>query len=399
MTEPIFINYNDGPPLNACTIDLTENCNLACDYCFTWRTGKQDSSRVLKEDTGRKIIKWWIEQGYPSVEDRSIAWWGGEPLLEYELMQRLVVYAEEAAERNEFRITFGGDTNGILYTIDKLEWLEKHKCLFVVSLDGIQPAHDLHRKTLTGEGSWKVIDKNLREVVDVFSQQKVRFSLSPDTLKYFYENVLYFYDIGIRDVAFSPVYEGHWNEEAFELFVEESKRVLKFIIQKHKEGDPIIIMHFNDAAFVSRTHTGETPNTNPCGAGSRYTGWSIDGFMYPCHRFNKHSQILCKDRMKHEVPIIASIYKGWVNRPFRREFWNFKDDPPKKCLECPIFMKSICRGGCYAVNWDLTGSIKTPLDALCRFSKKQHEIGLLYNKMAQEEGLSIDLSGGKYVKI
>lgn len=381
-----------APSLGGCTIDLTENCNLACDYCFTWRKGNC-KNRVLKPKIAHRIIDWWLDQGNPDeIKHRNISWWGGEPLVEYELLQKLTLYAEKAAEERGYTIDFGGTTNGMLYTEDKIPWLIDHKCMMLISLDGIEPAHDLHRKTVNGEGSWKIVDKNTRAALKIFPEQKVRFSFAPDTLPYFYENILYFYDMGLRDVAFSPVYEADWNEEAIELFLDQSKKVFEFAIAKHKEGDPIIMKHYNDeAAFCNATEL--LPSQNPCGAGSSYGGWSYDGFYYPCHRFNKHNQTT-KKRMKHEIPIIASIYKGFVNEEFRKTFWNYKNDPPKKCLECSIYRKSGCNGGCYASNYDITGDIKDPAKQLCAFTKAQHEAGSIYNEAAVKEGIQIKSAGG-----
>jgi len=381
-----------NPRLGSSTIDLTENCNLACDYCFTWRKG-DCRNRVLKPGIAHQIINWWLDQGNPKQDShRNISWWGGEPLVEYKLLQKYTLYAEKAAEERGYTIDFGGTTNGLLYTEDRIPWLLDHKCMMLISLDGIEPAHDLHRKTVNGEGSWKIVDKNTRAALKMFPEQKVRFSFAPDTLPYFYENILYFYDIGLRDIAFAPVYEADWNEEAIELFMEESKKTFDFAIQKHKEGDPISMKHYNDEASFCNATELFSPQ-NPCGAGNSYGGWSHDGFYYPCHRFNKHNQTT-EDRMKHEVPIIASIYKGFVNEEFRKTFWDFKSDPPKKCLECSIFRKSGCNGGCYASNYDLTGDIKVPAKQLCTFATAQHEAGSIYNEMAAKEEIQIKSAGG-----
>ena len=57
-----IIDPNEIPAPVACTIDLTEGCNLACDYCFTWSNHKP---RRISEKMGKKIIDWWLPQTKP----------------------------------------------------------------------------------------------------------------------------------------------------------------------------------------------------------------------------------------------------------------------------------------------------------------------------------------------
>lgn len=385
------IPIQGAPMLGSCTMDLTENCNLACDYCFTHQNGNR-KDRVMKEEIGKKMINWWLAQGPSDDRKRGISWWGGEPLLEWELLQRLTLYAEEIGRRDNWDIEFGGTTNGLLYTPEKYDWMLEHKCVMLLSLDGIQPAHDLHRKTSKGVGSWKTVDRNLREALKVIPFQKIRFSFAPDTVQYLYQDVLYFVeDLGLNDVAFSPVYEGDWSQKNLELVDEQFEKIIQFALKKHKEGSPITLKHFNDEAALSRMEM--LPPQNPCGAGNTYVGWSKDGFMYPCHRFNKHNQTI-SNRKKHEIPIIASIYRGYVNEEFRKGFWDYRNNPPDICTECEIFRRSGCFGGCYGVNWDLSGDIYKPHPSVCGYAKLQTAVGRKYDGLAQQQGVTVCSSKG-----
>jgi len=347
---------------------------------------------VLKEEIGRKIIDWWLPRGNPKDRKRTISWWGGEPLLEWELLRLLTHYAEEKAKEEDWKMEFGGTTNGLLYTPEKYEWLVKHKGVFLVSSDGVQPAHDLHRKTRTGRGSWKVVDKNLRSAIKDMSFQKVRFSFASDTVQWFFKSVQYFVeDIGLRNLAFSPVYESNWDEKSLELLREQFNLTIKYAVKRHVEGDPVSLKHLNDAAAIS-VMTSPSPQQNPCGAGGAYSGWSIDGYMYPCHRFNKHNQTTAQ-RAKSKV-VIASIYDGFLNEEWRRSFYTFKDHSSSSCTNCPIFRKSGCYGGCYAVNFDLTGDIHVPHKSVCEIAKIQQEAGAMYQKLANEKGIKVKSSSG-----
>lgn len=375
---------NNLPKPKATTIDLTEACNLACDYCFTWSNHKAKS---ITEKMAKRIIDWWLPQT-DKTYNNQLSFWGGEPLLEYKLMQKLIHYTNDLCKREGYNISeYGGTTNGLLYTPDKVEWLLEHKSLFLVSLDGIQPVHDKHRKMPSGKGSWKIVDKNLREALRIAPQQRLRSSLTDDTIEYFFESIQYFVeDLGITDLAFSPVFENEWNQKSLDILEEQFDLIINYVIKKAKEGTTIILKHLNDEAH---TEIKSEPQ-NPCGAGNGYSGWSIDGYMFPCHRFNKHG-ITTEERSK--LPTIIARPKGnsfeYCNLEWRKEFINWHKNVPKQCLECDIFDNSVCNGGCYAVNWDLTGSLYKQPKSLCNYNKVQHEAGIKYRKLAEKENVKL----------
>jgi uncharacterized protein len=372
-----------------CSIDLTEACNLACTYCFTHSKHKK---RVITWDMATRIIDWWLPQTTGQNGATQITAWGGEPLLEWELWKRIVEYTNNSAKKLDINMEYGGTTNGILYTPDKIEWCANNKSLFMVSIDGIQPAHDMFRKMPSGKGSWKIIDKNLREGIKVYPKLRVRMSTIPETAHWFFESIQYFVeDIGIKHIAFSPVIEHEWSEEALKTLREQYDLSIDYAIKKAKEGDPIILKHINDAA---RRNGMKLDPQNPCGAGRQYMGWSVDGFLFPCHRFNKHG-LTTKQRAK--LPTIIGRPKGksfeYCNIEWRNSFEEFKSNPPDHCDGCELYRTSTCNGNCYAVNYDLTGDIKGKVDAACKVKEVEQKAGLRYAKLAKEEGVEIIPAG------
>lgn len=372
--------------LIATTIDVTEACNLACDYCFTW--SKKHKRKTISYDMATRIIKWWISQS-DETQHNQISFWGGEPLLEWELIKKLVYYTNDLCKKIERKPIdeFGGTTNGLLYTPDKVEWCVENNSMFLVSLDGIQPAQDKHRVLPSGKGSWKIVDKNLREAIKIAPYQKIRSSLTDDTIQYFFENIQYFVeDLGITDLAFSPVFENEWNQKSLEILEEQFELTINYVIKKAKEGTKITLKHLNDEANMLVKKTTQ----NPCGAANGYSGWSVDGFMFPCHRFNKHGLTTFE---RSNLPTIIARPKGdsfeYCNKEWRSEFINWKYNVPQQCLECDIFDNSVCNGGCYAINWDLTGSLYKQAKSVCSYNKIQHKLGIKFKKLAKKEGISL----------
>ena len=370
------------PKMRACSMDLTEGCNLACDYCFTY---SQHKRRVLDRGLGERIIDWWLPQTEGEVE---ISFWGGEPLLEWELLKHLRHYSFEKSKQIPAvkSMRWGATTNGMLYTPDKVEWSINNQCLMMVSIDGIQKVHDLHRKCPGGKGSWETIDKNLRAALKILPTQHVRMSLTPESIPYLMESVKYFCDdLGIIHVAYSPVYELDWTEADWATMEEQFHLLNEYVIKKKLEGSRLVIKHLDDSM---KTCDG-TEIFHPCGAGRFYGGWSVDGYLFPCHRFNKHGQ---SSEDRYNSPLIMARPKGdsfeWVNQKWRERFINFVQEAPSRCAGCEIYRKSGCMGGCYAVNFDLTGEIDRASDKECRYQHIQREAGVELKKMLKDNNLA-----------
>ena len=371
--------------LVACTIDLTEGCNLACDYCFTWSDHKP---RKLPEAMGKRIIDWWLPQTDPN-KHIQLSFWGGEPLLEFKLMKRLIAHANELNKSLNREMEFGGTTNGVLYTPDKVEWCAENRSLFLISLDGVKAAHDAHRKFPNGKGSFDIIEKNVKAALKLVPRHQVRFSICTDTIKYFFETIQYFVEeLGITSLAFSPVFEGPWTEgDNLERMREQFDLAIEYIIMQQKQGTYIKMKHLHDEAMTNGRKQ-ETMH-NPCGAGNFYMGWGVDGFGWPCHRFNKHG-ISSEERAKSPIIIARPVGDSieWCNEDWNNQFVDFCKEIPEGCKDCDLYGRSVCAGGCYATNFDMTGDIRKASLNECVFNKVQHEAGLYFAKRLKEEGIT-----------
>jgi uncharacterized protein len=372
----------------ATSFDLTEACNLACDYCFTHSCHKP---RRADEGLLTRLIAWWIDQTLPqNKQNHQISWWGGEPLLEWKMLQRLTKYANELMLRKGHdpnRFEFGGTTNGLLYTPDKVEWCLENRCLMLISLDGVQPAHDAHRKFPDGRGSFNKVYKRVKDAMKVAPQTKVRTSIAADTVQYLFDTaVMVVEDLGCKDFAFSPVYEGNWDQAALETLAEQYDKMVDYLVKSHQDGRPLIFKHLNDQA-VSQAK-GKFFKANPCGAGNGYTGFSIDGYGFPCHRFNKHS-LTPEQRARSKAVICRPIGDTWewCNEEFRRTMC-FKTQSLTKCESCEIFDCSHCNGNCYAVNFDMTGDVRTPPQSVCDIAKILTNAGNKFAREAKELNLT-----------
>jgi uncharacterized protein len=286
----------------------------------------------------------------------AVTFWGGEPLIEWDTLKKIVLYGEKL--RDEIPIEFNGTTNGSLFTVEKLGFLKDHMIGFMVSFDGTRESHDVHRRFLDGRGSHDIVARNISAALKVFPGLRVRMSPFAEGIDRFSGDVKYLVDLGIKNVMFSPVYESGWTGERWEKFRTECLIAADLVLDYRKKGEVIHIEHY-------KTYARGDDSKWPCGAGRFYVGFDVDGAMFPCHRFNKFTD---HRPWSQKELCIGHVDHGITNPVFRERFIQFK---PTGCDECEYDKITPCNGGCYAVNYDLTGNIAKAPDNLCEYTRMQ----------------------------
>ena len=145
-------------------LQVTQNCNLRCDYCV-YSGGYHNRTHCNKRmdlDTAKKGIDYLIKHSKNS-KDLTLGFYGGEPLLEFELIKECVKYVEEQAQGK--RVTYNMTTNGTLLNDKILDFLVKKNFIVSISLDGPEKVHNRNRKFVSNnKGSFSVIIKNLESI-------------------------------------------------------------------------------------------------------------------------------------------------------------------------------------------------------------------------------------------
>ena len=148
------------------TIQLTQQCNFRCAYCTyapkDFKSQREHTAKRLPWELAKQIVDFYAAHS-ANQEKPTIGFYGGEPLLEYELLQKIVLYAEAAFEGKDLQFTI--TTNGSLLTPDKAEFFLAHNVGVMLSLDGSPQAHNRSRKfAANGQGTFAAIERNLRRI-------------------------------------------------------------------------------------------------------------------------------------------------------------------------------------------------------------------------------------------
>jgi uncharacterized protein len=137
----------------ALILEVTENCNLRCEYCpygQFYISPRKHSECGMNWDTARKAIDQFLKQAkvfseqYPDTE-YTIAFYGGEPMLEMDIIKKTVEHIKIMSAEKSDCFKFGITTNGTLLTDESIHFFAEHSFHVTISMDGDREIHDRHR--------------------------------------------------------------------------------------------------------------------------------------------------------------------------------------------------------------------------------------------------------------
>lgn len=156
------------------TLELTQQCNLACEYCIYgkyYSRYRQPEKEPMTLDTAKSAISRFLSH---ECKKPTIGFYGGEPLLEFELLKAVIAFAEPLAMQKGVDLTFQITTNGTLLSEEKIHYLVAHNVNVTISLDGDKEVHDRYRvfknaePTAQRRGSFDIIIANMERFVQLY---------------------------------------------------------------------------------------------------------------------------------------------------------------------------------------------------------------------------------------
>lgn len=325
-----------------CAIFLTERCNLACEYCYQ---SELTNKRDLDEKTGKDIIDFLFSH---SGNYLSIAFFGGEPLLRFDLMQNLMEYAKDK-RREGLRLSFSANTNGTLINREILDYLRKNRVGIVLSLDGTPQAHDLRRRDRSGKGCFHILEEKIPMLLEDPRQVHIRMTVTPETVEYMFEGVRYIHSLGFQSLALAMdrIHDG-WDDEKREIFKNEYVEILNWYKFKYREGNSFALVDLDYGALsLSRPYR---EKGMPCNAGIE--GIAVDpcGVLFPCYRF-----------VGIKGTDIGDIFRGFDEEK-RDLYRNYYRNNIEKCRDCSLNFR--CHR-CPWLSFVRTGDIYEPVEINC----------------------------------
>lgn len=362
--EEVAVAPAKSKEVKALCLHICHDCNLRCKYCFADEGAYHAAREMMSLETAKRAIDFLIaNSGARKVLE--VDFFGGEPLMNLDVIKATVAYAkEEAAKRNK-RFLFTTTTNGLLLDDDAIEFLNAEMENVVLSLDGRKEVHDAVRKTVNGKGSFDVVIEKIKKFVRIRGNKNyyVRGTFTAKNLD-FSKDVLFLADQGFRSLSVEPVVTDipdlQIKEEHLPVIEREYEALCDEYVRREQEGRGFSFFHFH---IDLEGGPCLQKRVSACGAGNEYFSVVPNGDIYPCHQFAGDA----KWKM-------GSVYEEGLNSEIRSLFANSCLFTREKCGDC--FAKFICSGGCNANNYHYNGDINQPYEMTCAMMKKRIECAM-----------------------
>ena len=324
------------------TLQVTQQCNLRCKYCVysgIYKGNRTHSNQRMSITTALKAIDFFLERNV-EISDAVIGFYGGEPLLEIDLIKKCIEYARSRVEGR--RILFNMTSNGTLLTDSIVDYLVDNDIMLSISLDGSKAEHDLNRRFPDGSGSFDIIISNITRVreryPEFFKRISIMTTINPHSdlgcvLEYFNSEDI-FSDTSIMFNEMSKnSFEGDIisDDRAYAIRNYEYIKMLFSLIGKFdpKYVSPLVLRSIRNAesklkhihnhtALQSVSHHG-----GPCIPGVRKLFVRVDGTLFPCERVNEELDYF----------IIGTLENG-INIAKARKILNNGELSESECKSC-----------------------------------------------------------------
>ena len=359
------IKYNEENIVKAMCLHVAHDCNLKCKYCFASQGNFKGERSMMDLETGKKALLY-LAMNSGKRRNLEVDFFGGEPLMNFETVKKLVDYGRELEKEYNKRFRFTITTNGVLLDDEKIDYINENMENVVLSLDGRKEINDDMRLTISGEGSFDVILPKIKKMVEKRGDKDyyVRGTFTNHNLD-FGSDAMDFYKHGFKKISIEPVVTPESMEYA--LRQEHLKRVLKeyedfsreYIKIKRQDKD-FYFFHFmidlDQGPCIVKRAVG-------CGAGSEYIAVTPEGEIYPCHQF-----------VGEEEFKLGTLDTGIEKKELRDEFKMANVYNKEKCRTC--WARFYCSGGCHANAYYAHGNMMEPYELGCEMEKKRIECAL-----------------------
>ena len=328
-------------PLNTMVLNVTNQCNLACTYCYEYgedkivdtEHGKQ--SKFMTEQTALESVDFLMKE---SGRVAHLTFFGGETLLNFPVLKSTIAYARRRAAEAGKEIDFSLTTNATLLKPEIIEFLAENHVGVTISIDGPREMQDRFRVFHNGAGSYDVVAPKIKELLRVHRTRPIgaRVTLTSDTLDItrIYRHLteeMGFWEVGFAPVTTSPQQQYAIGERGFDRMLGQFRALASEFLEHVAVNRHHGFSNVKDT--LEEIHKGVS-KAYPCGAGLGLLGVSTDGDVALCHRF-----------AGSDAHRFGTVRDG-IDRDKQTSFLQQHHVADKTdCQTC--WARPLCAGGCY----------------------------------------------------
>ena len=362
--------------VKALCLHIAHDCNLACRYCFAGEGEYHGKRALMSFEVGKKALDFLVANSGNRV-NLEVDFFGGEPLLNWQVVKDLVAYGRSLEEPHHKKFRFTLTTNGVLLNEEILEFVNREMSNVVLSIDGRREVHDRMRPFAGGQGSYDLVVPKFLETAKSRGQKDyyVRGTFTRNNLD-FSRDVLHLADLGFEQISVEPVVADPKEPYALQpedlpVLMEEYDTLARELIKRKKEGRGFNFFHFmidlSGGPCVAKRLSG-------CGSGTEYLAVTPGGDLYPCHQF-----------VGNEDFLLGNVDEGICRQDVVEQFRKCNVYSREKCRRC--FARFYCSGGCAANAYHSHGTINDVYELGCELQKKRVECAIMIKAaLADEEG-------------
>ena len=352
--------------VKALCLHVAHTCNLNCSYCFASQ-GKYHGERAMMSfEVGKRALDFLIENS-GTRKNLEVDFFGGEPLMNFQVVKDLVAYARSIEQEKGKRFRFTLTTNGVLVDDEVIQWANKECSNVVLSLDGRKEIHDRFRVDYAGNGSWEKIVPKFQKFVEArggkdYYMRGTFTHNNPDFLK----DIQQMLDLGFTELSMEPVVcaagdPSALTEEDLPIVMEQYEKLAELMLERDREGRPFTFYHYmidlTGGPCIYKRISG-------CGSGTEYMAVTPWGDLYPCHQF------VGEERFR-----LGNIWDGVTNTEVQGEFAACNVYAHPECRDC--WARLYCSGGCAANAYHATGSVTGVYEYGCKLFRKRMECAIM----------------------
>jgi uncharacterized protein len=357
---------------------VAQQCNLACTYCYAEEQGSNAINRLMDWETAKRAVDHLIRNSR-SRKSLSVNFFGGEPLLNFPLIKKVVEYCVEQGKKYDKVFDFTISTNGTLLNDEKIAFMVKHRFHYLVSIDGDEETHNQQRPTRGGKESYHMVIDKAKKVQSFYKNPravKIRANATaqhPSRLKLArtLEKQGFSY-IGIGAIEERPAGDNTLaiTEKHHDIEVRDNEVLLDAYLEALRTEKRLTFNPWEKALRELKTNRHIIGIR--CGACRNTATVGANGKLYPCHRYEGM-----------DAYSIGDVEEGFDRRRIRDYYTAAHQNSVRGCSSC--WARITCGGACTWVLNDDKGNFYSPTNYHCDQIRDHLERTLwLFTKMQRE---------------
>lgn len=364
---------NGKESISSTVLYVTQDCNLKCRYCLTRRGGNIKKKR-MSEKVARAAVDLLLRESN-HTRNLTIGLYGGEPLLEFNLIKNITRYANQKAEEFDKKINYTLTTNGTLLTDEIIGFLSENKFHIALSIDGNQGTHNANRVFPDGSGSFSKIFAGLTKLKEraISISAKTVVNSLETSVKKIAQSLL---NIGIPTFVITPALSPDGQPEIpgsdFERYMKDYEDMVHYFLDNDlfSQKEPPID-YFPTFRLLDKKNKKKTN----CSAGYGKVAIDPRGNILPCENFIG----------------IPDYYMGNVlsgmEKTYQGTFKKIRAANHPTCQMC--WARHLCGGWCPYFSYKRYENPGKPVDMFCKRGKHHFEVTLaVYSHLKKKQKMA-----------